>query len=63
MTQGIVFDIREFSVHVGPGIRTTAFLKGCPLALRWCHNPEGQSRRSEGQTANLHYASTTRPAV
>lgn len=39
--QGIVFDIRHFSVHDGPGIRTTVFLKGCPLSCRWCHNPEG----------------------
>jgi pyruvate formate lyase activating enzyme len=43
MTSGIVFDIKEFSVHDGPGIRTTVFLKGCPLACMWCHNPEGQS--------------------
>lgn len=40
---GIVFDIKEFSVHDGPGIRITVFLKGCPLACTWCHNPEGQS--------------------
>jgi pyruvate formate lyase activating enzyme len=44
VTSGIVFDIREFTVHDGPGIRTTVFLKGCPLSCRWCHNPEGQSR-------------------
>ncbi len=43
MIQGMVFDIREFAVHDGPGIRTTVFLKGCPLACAWCHNPEGQS--------------------
>src|SRR5271157_2808270 len=43
MNSGIVFDIREFAVHDGPGIRTTVFLKGCPLACTWCHNPEGQS--------------------
>lgn len=43
MTTGIVFDIKEFAVHDGPGIRTTVFLKGCPLACMWCHNPEGQS--------------------
>jgi len=36
-----VFDIRRFSVHDGPGIRTTVFLKGCPLRCGWCHNPEG----------------------
>ncbi len=43
MTTGIVFDIREFTVHDGPGLRTTVFLKGCPLTCQWCHNPEGQS--------------------
>lgn len=40
---GIVFDIKKFSIHDGPGIRTTVFLKGCPLACWWCHNPESQS--------------------
>lgn len=43
MSRGIVFDVREFSVHDGPGIRTTVFLKGCPLRCLWCHNPEGIS--------------------
>jgi pyruvate formate lyase activating enzyme len=43
LNKGIIFDIKEFSVHDGPGIRTTVFLKGCPLACRWCHNPEGQA--------------------
>ena len=42
--QGIVFSIEEFSVYDGPGIRTSVFLKGCPLRCSWCHNPEGQSR-------------------
>jgi len=47
MTNGIIFDIREFTVHDGPGIRTTVFLKGCPLACMWCHNPEGLSKASQ----------------
>lgn len=38
---GIIFDIKEMAVHDGPGIRTTVFLKGCPLRCMWCHNPEG----------------------
>ena len=37
---GIIFDIKRFAVHDGPGIRTTVFLKGCPLHCHWCHNPE-----------------------
>lgn len=41
MRTGTVFDIKEFAVHDGPGIRTTVFLKGCPLRCSWCHNPEG----------------------
>jgi len=41
--KGTVFDIKRFSIHDGPGIRTTVFLKGCPLSCWWCHNPEGQS--------------------
>ena len=40
---GIVFDIKEFAVFDGPGIRTTVFMKGCPLRCMWCHNPEGLS--------------------
>ncbi len=44
---GIVFNIQRFSVHDGPGIRTTVFLKGCPLHCPWCSNPESQSRTPE----------------
>ena len=41
--EGTVFDIQRFSVHDGPGIHTTVFLKGCPLRCAWCHNPESQT--------------------
>ena len=44
---GRVVEIKRFAVHDGPGIRTTLFLKGCPLACRWCHNPETISPRPE----------------
>lgn len=44
---GRVFDIQRFSIHDGPGIRTTVFLKGCPLRCHWCHNPEGLSLEPE----------------
>lgn len=40
MTAGILCDIKRFAVHDGPGVRTTLFLKGCPLHCLWCHNPE-----------------------
>lgn len=43
MITGTVFDIKEFTVHDGPGVRVTVFLKGCPLRCKWCHNPEGLS--------------------
>ena len=43
----MVFDIKEFAVFDGPGIRTTVFLKGCPLRCQWCHNPEGLSFHRE----------------
>ena len=41
MTTGVIFDIKKYAIHDGPGIRTTVFFKGCPLTCRWCHNPEG----------------------
>jgi pyruvate formate lyase activating enzyme len=44
---GRVFEIREFTLHDGPGVRTTVFFKGCPLRCAWCHNPEGQSAEVE----------------
>jgi len=44
---GVIFDVKHFAVHDGPGIRTTVFLKGCPLRCLWCHSPESQSPRPE----------------
>ena len=46
---GVVTDIQRFSIHDGPGIRTTVFLKGCPLRCFWCHNPEALAPRPELQ--------------
>ena len=47
MPKGIIFNIQKFSIHDGPGIRTTVFLKGCPLNCRWCANPESKSAEEE----------------
>src|SRR5262245_48361867 len=49
MVSGLVFNIQRFSIHDGPGIRTTVFLKGCPLRCFWCHNPEGLRHKIEVQ--------------
>ena len=45
--KGLIFDIRQYSIHDGPGVRTTVFFKGCPLACRWCCNPESQAGQPE----------------
>lgn len=44
--RGRIFNIQKFSINDGPGIRTTVFFKGCPLACRWCANPESQNRNA-----------------
>ena len=44
MSSGLVFNVQRYSLQDGPGIRTTVFLKGCPLRCWWCHNPESQDR-------------------
>ncbi|WP_429081898.1 glycyl-radical enzyme activating protein [Brassicibacter mesophilus] len=45
--EGKVFNIMKYSIHDGPGIRTTVFLKGCPLSCWWCHNPESQETKEQ----------------
>lgn len=50
MRSGLVFDVQRYSIHDGPGIRTSVFFKGCPLTCWWCHNPE-----SRGRSAFVHY--------
>ncbi len=47
MITGRVFNVQRFSLHDGPGIRTTVFFKGCPLHCTWCHNPEGLASAPE----------------
>ena len=44
---GVVFNLQHYSIHDGPGIRTTVFLKGCPLRCLWCQNPESQAMHPE----------------
>ena len=44
---GRVFDISEGTIHDGPGLRITVFMKGCPLRCKWCHSPEGQGTEPE----------------
>ena len=51
--RGLVFDIKRYAIHDGPGIRTSVFFKGCPLRCWWCHNPEGQRPHPE----MLYYSS------
>lgn len=45
--QSLIFDIKHFAVHDGPGLRTTIFFKGCPLRCWWCHNPESISQEPQ----------------
>ena len=45
--EGIIFNIKRYAIHDGPGIRVTFFMKGCPLSCLWCHNPEGISPHIE----------------
>jgi pyruvate formate lyase activating enzyme len=49
---GLIFSVKRYSIHDGPGIRVTFFMKGCPLRCIWCHNPEGLSPFPETVTRN-----------
>lgn len=53
MRSGLVFNVQRFSLQDGPGVRSTVFMKGCPLACAWCHNPESQS--SEPQIVRMRH--------
>jgi len=51
---GIIFDLKKYAIHDGPGIRTTVFMKGCPLDCWWCHNPESRKLQPELLNTNNH---------
>ncbi len=51
--QGLVFDVQGYSVHDGPGCRTTVFMKGCPLHCEWCSNPEGMRTTKDVMFRNV----------
>jgi pyruvate formate lyase activating enzyme len=61
--KGLIFDVKRFAVHDGPGIRTTIFFKGCPLRCAWCHNPEGIGRRPELMLTRSRCAGDCRACV
>lgn len=52
--EGLIFNIQRYCVHDGPGIRTTVFMKGCPLDCDWCSNPEGKNRFPEVMTQDVN---------
>lgn len=57
--QVCIFDIKRFAVHDGPGIRSTVFMKGCPLDCWWCHNPEGISAEPERISELIQFEGVT----
>lgn len=57
---GIIFRIKKYALHDGPGIRTTVFLKGCPMSCWWCHNPEGRGYKPESMAGPEHAMAQTR---
>ncbi len=53
--RGVIFDIKRYAVHDGPGIRNTVFFKGCPLRCWWCHNPESISPKMQNYTRKVTF--------
>ena len=58
----LIFDVQRFSIHDGPGIRTTVFFKGCPLRCAWCQNPESLRPHAEIAFDAGRCAGATRPS-
>ncbi|NPE09011.1 MAG: glycyl-radical enzyme activating protein [Asgard group archaeon] len=58
--KGLIFDIKKFAVHDGPGIRTTVFFKGCPMDCWWCHNPESHSTEPQTITQEIFSGSSSK---
>ena len=59
---GLIYNIQHYSIHDGPGIRTTVFFKGCPLRCWWCHNPESQEAAVEQVVVRESWMGRTLPA-
>jgi len=59
--KGLIFDIKHYAIHDGPGIRQTVFFKGCPLSCWWCHNPESQQPEVETYTRTKSLDGQTYP--
>lgn len=55
MTSGLIFNLKKYAVHDGPGIRTTVFMQGCPLNCWWCHNPESRKKMRSGPVLENEY--------
>ncbi len=58
-----IFNIQRFSIHDGPGIRTTVFFQGCPLQCAWCHNPEGIPQLLESSGMGAHHSSIKKYSI